>query len=102
VQLLGLINNILDTSALEAGKMDVTPELVNLKELVHSAIDTVRPFVLKNSNQLEHQISGNEMVIVDKAKLQQILLNLLTNAANFTHCGHITLIGESTATQLRI
>jgi signal transduction histidine kinase len=102
VQLLALINNILDTSALEAGKMDVTPELVNLKELVHSAIDTVRPFVLKNSNRLEHQISGNEMVIVDKAKLQQILLNLLTNAANFTHCGHITLIGESTATQLRI
>ncbi|MGH8656233.1 MAG: sensor histidine kinase, partial [Gammaproteobacteria bacterium] len=102
MQLLGLINNILDTTALEAGKMDVSLEPVNLKDLVHSAIDTVRPLVSKNSNQLEHQISGKDMIVVDKAKLQQILTNLLTNAAKFTHRGHILLKAESTETQLRI
>ncbi|MGH8578837.1 MAG: sensor histidine kinase, partial [Gammaproteobacteria bacterium] len=102
VQLLALINNILDTTALEAGKMDVSLEPVNLKDLVHSVIDTVRPLVSKNANQLEHQISGQEMIVVDKAKLQQILTNLLTNAAKFTHRGRILLAAESTETQLRI
>ena len=102
VQLLGLINNILDTTALEAGKMDLSPELVNLQELVESAIETVRPLILKNGNQLEHEFAGNEVAVVDRTKLQQILLNLLTNAAKFTNGGRISLQAESAATQLRI
>lgn len=102
VQLLGLINNILDTTALEAGKMDVSPEPVNLQELVESAIETVRPLILKNGNQLEHEFAGNEVAVVDRTKLQQILLNLLTNAAKFTNGGRISLQAESAATQLRI
>ncbi len=102
VQLLSLINNILDTTALEAGKMDLSPEPINLKDLVHSAIDTVRPLVVKNGNRLEHQLNGNEIAVVDKAKLQQILLNLLTNAAKFTHRGRITLKVKSMENQLRI
>ncbi|MDA8694193.1 ATP-binding protein [Pseudomonadales bacterium] len=90
--LLGLINSILDISKIEAGKMEVSNQNVNIKSLLNRATDTVVPLIEKNNNALKiitDQADHN--FFVDEKKLFQILLNLLSNAAKFTHEGLITL-----------
>ncbi|HAB55982.1 MAG TPA: hypothetical protein DCE61_06415 [Cellvibrionales bacterium] len=90
--LLSLINSILDISKIEAGKMEVSSQNVNIKSLLSRAVDTVAPMIEKNNNALK--IITNEAddeFLVDEKKLFQILLNLLSNAAKFTHEGTITL-----------
>jgi signal transduction histidine kinase len=101
-QLLALINNILDATALEAGQVKLKLEEVDLKGLIESAVETVHPFVLRNRNRLEFHFNGNGVVIIDRMKLLQILLNLLSNAAKFTHHGHIALHIESAPSKLFI
>ncbi|MDG2035201.1 MAG: HAMP domain-containing sensor histidine kinase, partial [Pseudomonadales bacterium] len=90
--LLGLINSILDISKIEAGKMEVSNQNVNIKSLLNRATDTVVPLIEKNNNALKIITDqADHDFFVDEKKLFQILLNLLSNAAKFTHEGLITL-----------
>lgn len=89
--LLALINNILDLSKIEAGKMDLYLKAVNIKNLVNEAIDTVRPMANTNNNELNVNMGSlSSILTVDRQKLLQIFLNLLSNACKFTKNGVIT------------
>ncbi len=90
--LLGLINDILDLSKIEAGKMELFLEEVDLADLVAELSATVRPLMRRNGNLLEvrgAQAAGR--LRTDVVKLRQILLNLLSNASKFTQKGQVTL-----------
>ncbi|MBD2090953.1 DUF3365 domain-containing protein [Microcoleus sp. FACHB-1515] len=90
--LLELINNILDLSKVEAGKMELYLESVSIALLVEEVASTIRPIVAKNENTLVvHCPSDLGGMIVDVTKLRQSLLNLLSNASKFTQNGTITL-----------
>ena len=90
--LLALINDILDLSKIEAGRMELFLETFDLRQMLDEAMATVLPLISKNDNTLETEFAddlGN--VRVDLTKLRQALFNLLSNAAKFTKGGIITL-----------
>ncbi len=90
--LLALINDILDLSKIEAGKTELFLESFDLEELIRSVESTVAPLVAKNENTLEVILEGEAGTMhADVTKLQQVLLNLLSNAAKFTEKGQIEL-----------
>lgn len=90
--LLSLISNLLDFSKIEAGKMELFLEEFAVSELVQQVINTVRPLVAQHANTLEvHSLNDGCIMYADQLKTQQILLNLLGNAAKFTEQGTITL-----------
>ncbi len=90
--LLGLINDILDLSKIEAGKMELYLETFDISEAVRGVADTVRPLVEKNGNTLTVTCpDGLGAIHADLTKTRQALLNLLSNASKFTHDGTIAL-----------
>jgi adenylate cyclase len=90
--LLGLINEVLDLSKIEAGKLELSPERVNLGALINDVVDTARQLVEQNGNRLVLEIQGNlGSLTVDPTRLRQILLNLLSNAGKFTKQGEVAL-----------
>jgi signal transduction histidine kinase len=90
--LLGLINDILDLSKIEAGKMTIHVEPFDLPTLIRDVASTVQPMLEKNGNSIEVRSDDSlgEMVS-DVTRVRQVLLNLLSNAAKFTHDGSICL-----------
>jgi len=104
--LLALINDILDLSKIEAGRMELFLERFSLAALVGEVVTTITPMVEKNENRLAVVGDTSGFVYADLTKLRQALLNLLSNAAKFTHQGSITLELDSLvideAEQLRI
>jgi len=87
---LGLINDILDLSRIEAGKMELNFEELNLDTLITSMLSTARGLVKEKPIQLEKTIEPDlPMVYADATRIRQILLNLLQNAAKFTEEGYI-------------
>ena len=90
--LLGLINNILDLSKIEAGKMDVFIEAVDIQALVKEVLSIVKPLADKNENVIE-VICPTDIGSFrsDQTKVKQCLLNLLSNANKFTSKGTLTL-----------
>jgi signal transduction histidine kinase/putative methionine-R-sulfoxide reductase with GAF domain len=89
--LLGLINSVLDISKIEAGRMDVIPAPFNIASLLDQCANLAAP-LLKANVRLEKQIDETIGVIFsDQDKIKQIVLNLLSNAAKFTHEGSILL-----------
>jgi len=90
--LLGLINQVLDLSKIEAGKLELSPESVNLTPLIDEVIGTARQLAEQNKNHLVAESQENlGPLIVDPMRLRQILLNLLSNACKFTKQGEVTL-----------
>lgn len=90
--LLSLINDILDLSKIEAGRMELYLESFDLKDLIESVLATVKPLVNQNKNVLTlNYDSGLSLIYSDSTKVRQILLNLLSNAAKFTQHGKIIL-----------
>ncbi len=90
--LLSLINDILDLSKIEAGRMDLYLERFELGPMVMQTADTVEPLVAKNGNTLVRKVPDDlGAVRMDLTKTRQCLLNLLSNAAKFTHGGKVTL-----------
>lgn len=90
--LLDLINNILDISKIEAGKMELYVETVDVKAMVNDIVATVQPLVDRNRNLLRIEVGTHVSTIrADVTKLRQALLNLLGNASKFTDHGVITL-----------
>src|SRR5215218_5049337 len=90
--LLTLINEILDLSKIEAGKLELNPEPVNLARLIDEVIGTAGQLAEKNQNRLVVEAQENLGALkADSMRLKQILLNLLSNACKFTKQGEITL-----------
>jgi PAS domain S-box-containing protein len=94
--LLTLINDVLDLSKIEAGRMEVHAETFDAATLVREAASTVQALVARRGNRLELDCPPDlgEMSS-DPVKLRQCLFNLLSNAAKFTEHGTITLKAES-------
>jgi PAS domain S-box-containing protein len=88
--LLAIINDILDLSKIEAGKMVPSAEYIDLEEFLTEVISTARSLVEKNENSLETDLHNDlGTIFSDRVKLRQILLNLLSNAGKFTQKGTI-------------
>ncbi|MDP9176847.1 MAG: response regulator [Gemmatimonadota bacterium] len=94
-QLLALINDILDLSKIEAGKMELYLETFDLSALIDEVSATIKPMVEKNSNTLRIERAKDlGGMHGDQVKVRQALFNLLSNAAKFTHDGSVTLNAE--------
>jgi signal transduction histidine kinase len=90
--LLTLINEILDLSRIESGKLDLKPGLFDLPTLLRGAMDTVKPTAAKNRTTCQVTIApGLNVMTSDETRVRQCVLNLLSNAAKFTHGGVIAL-----------
>jgi len=90
--LLGLINEVLDLSKVESGKMGVYNEQIDLTKLVEDVCSTVQPLIVKYDNTLKTEYHMEDSNIrTDVTKFRQILMNLLSNAAKFTRDGDITV-----------
>jgi adenylate cyclase len=90
--LLSLINEILDLSKIEAGKLELNPESVNLPRLIDEVVGTAGQLAEKNNNHLVVEAQENIGPLnADSMRLKQILLNLLSNACKFTKQGEVAL-----------
>jgi signal transduction histidine kinase/DNA-binding response OmpR family regulator/HAMP domain-containing protein len=93
--LLGLINNILDLSKIEAGKMDVFIEPIDIQALLKEAMSIVKPLADKSENTVEVVCPTDiGSFRSDQTKVKQCLLNLMSNANKFTSKGTLTLTVE--------
>jgi signal transduction histidine kinase len=91
--LLGLINDVLDMSKIEAGQMELRLERFDFSQLAHETSDTVRALIGKKEQQLVLDIKAHlPELLADRVRMKQVLLNLLSNAHKFTpQHGCITL-----------
>jgi signal transduction histidine kinase len=90
--LLGLINQVLDLSKIEAGKLELNPQTVQLGPLINEVIGTAGQLAEQNKNRLVVEAQENlGALTVDPMRLRQILLNLLSNACKFTKEGEVAL-----------
>src|SRR5262245_11542423 len=90
--LLSLINEILDLSKIEAGKLELNPERIDLARLIDEVIGTAGQLAEKNENRLIVEAQKKVGALTaDSLRLKQILLNLLSNACKFTKEGEIAL-----------
>ncbi len=98
--LLQLINDILDLSKVEAGKMEFRPELCHVDKLVYEVRDVIRPLAEKKNLRLSVEVSPDLVAEVDTSRLKQVLYNYLSNAVKFTsgkwlHCTACTQQDEA-------
>ena len=90
--LLGLINQVLDLSKIEAGKLELNPQTVQLVPLIDEVVGTARQLADQNKNRLTAEAPDDlGSLSVDPMRLRQILLNLLSNACKFTKEGEVKL-----------
>jgi len=90
--LLGLINDVLDLSKIEAGKMEILPENFAISSVVDDVVATIQHIVDDRNNRLTVDIQPDlQPMYSDQLKVRQILFNILTNAAKFTNEGQIRL-----------
>jgi signal transduction histidine kinase len=90
--LLAMINEVLDLSRIEAGKLELRPTQFDLTAMLRGALDTVRPTTVKNRTVCQlnaHPALGS--IMADETRVRQCLLNLLSNAAKFTEGGVVAL-----------
>ena len=90
--LLGLINDVLDISKIEAGKMDIYIETFDLSSMLDEVVTTIQPMIVKQGNTFRIQY-GDKLgaISADLTKVRQSLFNLLSNASKFTENGVISL-----------
>src|SRR6185503_8632648 len=101
--LLELINNVLDLSKIEAGRMDVYSEPADLRDLIERAIAMVEPLKENRPVKLTSEVEDNLTTIkTDRMKLQQVFINLLSNAVKFTQEGEVRVLAERAAGGIRI
>jgi signal transduction histidine kinase len=90
--LLGLVNQVLDLSKIEAGKLELSPETIRLAPLIDEVVGTARTLADQKCNRLSAECAKNlGSLTVDPMRLRQILLNLLSNACKFTEQGEVSL-----------
>lgn len=102
--LLGLINNILDLSKLEAGKQELTETTVDLIDLADAAVAMLRETARKNGIDIHRDVPGEPLVVrCDAIRIKQVLLNLISNALKFTdEGGSVTLGIRQEAGQIKV
>lgn len=97
--LLALINDVLDLSKIEASRMPVRIEPCIPREVLMQVISAVEPLARKKGHRLVHDLANSPTIVKsDQTKVRQIVLNLLTNAINFTETGEIRLESKKTET----
>jgi PAS domain S-box-containing protein len=90
--LLGLINDVLDLSKIEAGKIELEVAVLDVRQLVDQVASTVHPLIDKQANRFELKLAEPlGTMMSDGTRVRQVLLNLLSNAAKFTEQGLVTL-----------
>ena len=95
IQLLGLVNDILDLSKIEAGKMELFLETFDVDSMLKEVSSTVQPAIAKNGNRLVVKVDPDlGSMHADLTKVRQVLFNLLSNASKFTRQGQVTLSGS--------
>lgn len=93
--LLQLINDVLDLSKIEADKVELYPELIQVNSLLDDIASTAKPLMDNNQNRFEHEhINDTGEGFLDQTKLRQVVLNLLSNAAKFTSNGLVHMSSE--------
>ena len=101
--LLGLINDVLDVSKIEAGKMELTFESVDLHEIIKGVMSTAIALVKDKPIALQQSIApGLPVVRGDARRIRQVCLNLVSNAAKFTEQGFIHLAAEARPNEVLI
>ena len=94
--LLSLINDVLDLSKIEAGKMDLYLETFEIPQMVDEVVATIDGLVKKNDNRLNVRVDPSlGQMRADLTKVRQALFNLLSNGAKFTHEGEIGLVVQA-------
>ena len=91
IHLLGIINDVLDISKIEAGKLSVTIETVNLRQILDEAIELHLVAIEQKKLDLKTPVWEDIYVSADPAKLKQVLINIISNAVKFTDYGRITI-----------
>ena len=92
IHLLGIINDVLDISKIEAGKLSVNINAVNLKKILNEVIDLHLVSIQQKKLRLETPIwHENISILADAAKLKQVLINIVSNAVKFTDYGTISI-----------
>jgi signal transduction histidine kinase/DNA-binding response OmpR family regulator/HAMP domain-containing protein len=89
--LMGLINDILDLSKIEAGHLEIMPERFEIGALIDGCVNTVTPMIKGDVEVRTEGTEGSGEMYSDAARIRQILINLLSNAAKFTEAGSITV-----------
>jgi signal transduction histidine kinase len=96
--LLGLINQVLDLSKIEAGKLELNPQTVQLVPLIDEVVGTARQLAEQNKNRLTAEVPDDlGSLTVDPMRLRQVLFNLLSNACKFTKEGEVRLKAKRVA-----
>jgi PAS domain S-box-containing protein len=92
--LLDLINEILDISRIEAGRLQISPEPVPLRESIQEVLDLTAPLAANRNIQLQIglEVEGNPFVMADRQRLKQVLLNLLSNAVKYNYDGGYVMV----------
>lgn len=89
--LLELVSEILDLAKIEAGRLEVTVERVQLEELLNDSVTVVEPAIYANGNSIRIECEQAGSIVTDGMRLRQVLINLVGNAAKFTERGSIVL-----------
>jgi PAS domain S-box-containing protein len=98
--LLNLINDVLDLSRIEAGKLDLYPEHFEIETLLNDAIITTQHLIQQNNNRIHLEVAEEvKSIYSDPLRFRQIVLNLLTNASKFTQNGDIHLRASCETTE---
>ena len=101
--MLALINDILDLSRVEAGRLEIYPSQVDVQELIEDVVGTLEPLAASKGIQLSHgERPQRAVAFTDEDKLRQILLNLVGNAVKFTEEGHVTVTVTAGQDQVRV
>jgi signal transduction histidine kinase len=101
--LLALINDLLDLSRVESGKMEIFRELTPIGEVVKSVVDSLAVLAQQKNLTLDVELDAPEVKLwIDRQKVTQILLNLVNNAIKFTEHGGVRIVTETTAEWLTI
>jgi signal transduction histidine kinase/DNA-binding response OmpR family regulator len=101
--LLRLIDDVLDMAQIEAGQMRIDSKPVDLRNIVTETLDMIRPLVRGKGTALRTELPADlPSIIVDRDRIQQVLLNLLNNAQRFTERGSITIRAMAKADEIEI
>ena len=93
--LQALVDDILDLSRIDAGRLPMHKELVSLDEIVLEVVDTVAPLFRQRRLRCEAELAGTPPVLADRTRMRQVLINLLNNAARFTDRGSVVVRTEA-------
>jgi len=96
-----LVNMILDFSKIDAGKMELNPQSMNLEEVIHNLVQMFRFKAEENHNRLilDRDTALEHLIIADSLRLQQIFINLISNALKFTKDGEVRIIIRELSTE---